>query len=166
MVDMHKSGIIATGPNSYCYTAVINACVHCENDDMEKMKALQITIDTYKEILDSEYDSPNQVTFSTTINALRNLMPPCEKRDAVIGAIFRKCAGAGHVEEFVIRRLQSSLNTERLRELIGVDAVGDDGRVDIDQLPSEWRRNARLISSRRKERATGQRQGDAQRQRP
>jgi hypothetical protein len=87
-------------------------------------------------------------------------MPQCEKRDAVIGAIFRKCAGAGHVEEFVIKRLRSSLNTERLRELVGVDAVGDDGFVDMDQLPSEWKRNARLISPRRTERATGQRQYD------
>lgn len=163
MVDLHKSGTIATGPNSHCYTAVINACAYCENDNLEKKKALQITVNTYKEMLESDYDSPNQVTFSTTITAFRNLMPQCEKRDAVIGVIFRKCASAGHVEEFVIRRLQSTLNTERLRELIGGDAVGDDGRVDMDQLPSEWKRNARIISPRRNGRATGQGKYAAQR---
>lgn len=150
MIEMYESGKLSAKPNTHCYTAVINSCAYCEKDEVEKREALQIAIDTYKDLVSSGYDQPNQITFSTLITALRNLMPNSPKRTQVIGNVFRKCADNGHVEEFVIRRLQSSLSVAYLRELLGDDAVADDGSVNIDQLPAEWRRNARVITPRRK----------------
>lgn len=143
MIEMHKSGAIEAAPNTHSYTAVINSCAFCENDALEKRDALQIAIKTYKELENSEYGRPNNVTFCTLITALRNLMPASEKRAAAIKTIFHRCAEDGQVADFVLHRLQSTLNVEQLQELVGSHAVSSDGRVDIDKLPSEWKKNAR-----------------------
>ena len=138
---MHESGAIPATPNTHCYTAVINGCAYCENDELERRDALQIAIKTYKELTDSKYGKPNHVTFSTVITALRNLTPASEKRAAAVSTVFKQCADAGEVSEFVLRRLQSALNLDQLREVVGNDAVSADGSIDINQIPSQWRRN-------------------------
>jgi len=150
MLKMHKSGAITATPNTHCYTAVINSCAYCENDALEKRGALQIAVETYKELLNSDYGRPNQVTFSTVITALRNLSPVSEKRAEAIQNVFRRCAQDGQVAEFVLLRLQSALNADQLREVVGDAALSSDGSVDIDQIPDEWKRNARTKSSRNK----------------
>jgi hypothetical protein len=147
MVEMHKSGAISAPPNTYCYTAVINSCAYSENEELEKRYALQIAVDTYKELIDSAYGEPNAVTFSTMITALRNLMPASEKRAGGVRTIFRKCADDGQVEELFLRRLQSALNTAQLRELVGDHVISSDGRVDINLIPLEWKRNTQANSS-------------------
>ena len=146
---MHESGRIVAKPNTHCYTAVINSCAHCENDEFEKRNALQIAVETYKELIDSDYGDPNEVTFSTLITVLRNVLPECQKRSSAIGTIFKKCAEDGHVDDAVVRRLQSTLNNEELHVLLG-DAVSADGRVDITELPTEWRRNVRTSAQKRR----------------
>jgi hypothetical protein len=142
MIQMHKKGTIKATPNTFCFTAVINSCAYCENDALEKRDALRIAVETYKELIGSDYGTPNQVTFTTVLTALRNLSPASEKRAAAVSTIFTKCADDGHVADFVLRRLQSVLNTDQLRVLVGEHAVSPDGSVDIDKLPGEWKRNA------------------------
>ena len=149
MIEMHESVEISAKPNTHCYTAVINSCAHCENDEFEKRDALRIAIETYKELIDSDYGEPNEVTFSTLITVLRNVLPECQKRSSAIGTIFKKCAEDGHVDDVVVRRLQSTLNSEELHVLLG-DAVSADGRVDITELPTEWRRNVRTSAQKRR----------------
>ena len=147
MVGMHESGMIAAKPNTYCYTAVINSCAHCENDDIEKRDALQIAVETYKELIDSDYGGPNEVTFSTLISVLRNVLPACEKRSSAVANVLKKCAEDGHVGDAVVRRLQSTLSKDELRALLG-DGVAADGKVDIEKLPAEWRRSIKVPAQR------------------
>lgn len=143
MIEMHESGAIEAAPNTHSYTAVINSCGFCENDALEKRDALQIAIKTYKEMENSKYGQPNNVTFSTLIAALRHLMPASAKRDAAIKTIFRRCAEDGQVADFVLRRLATALSVEQIQDLVGSDAVSPDGHVDIDKLPAQWKRNVR-----------------------
>eukprot|EP00980_Cylindrotheca_fusiformis_P027747 scaffold22549_cov98-Cylindrotheca_fusiformis.AAC.3 len=143
MIQMHKSGAIKAAPNTHSYTAVINSCAYCENDTLEKRDALQIAIKTYKELENSEYGQPNNVTFSTLITALRHLMPASNKRDAAIKTIFHRCAEDGQVTDTILRRLKSTLSASQLQELVGIHAVSPDGQVYIDKVPDEWKRNVR-----------------------
>jgi hypothetical protein len=140
MVEMNKSGEISAKPNTHCYTAVINSCAYSENENLEKRNALQIAVGTYKELVSSDYGNPNHVTFSTLITALRNLSPPSEKRASAVANVFRTCAEGGEVTDLVLRRVQSVLNRDQLSDIFGA-AVLQDGCVDINQLPAEWRRN-------------------------
>lgn len=141
MVDLQKSGGIKARPNAHCYTAVINSCAYSEKDEIEKRAALQIAVETYKELADAEDGRPNQVFFQTIITAIRNLMPPCDKRAAAVATIFRRCAAEGEVAEVVVKRLQTALSNDQLKTLLGEKAVGNDGNIDLDQLPAGWRRN-------------------------
>jgi hypothetical protein len=147
MVKMHDSGELRAKPNTHCFTAVINSCAHCEYDDFAKSGALQIAIETYRELVDSDYGGANQVTFSSLITVFRNIMPQCEKRSSAVSTIFRKCAEQGQVDTSVLQKLESTLNLQELRGLVG-NAVSGDGKVNIEELPSDWRRNAKVVSPR------------------
>lgn len=107
---------------------------------LDKRLSLRIAIDTYKELLESEA-RPNQITFSSFLTALRNLMPPDQKRAAVIESIFKKCANDGFVSDLVLRRLESSLNRDQLRKVLGDSVVSSQGAVKLEEIPSIWRRN-------------------------
>ena len=45
MIKLHESGIISASPNIFSYTAVINSCAFCENDELEK-RGLKFQFDT------------------------------------------------------------------------------------------------------------------------
>ena len=142
MRELKESGVISALPNVHCYTAVINSCAHCGNDSIERRQALRIAIDTYKEMLEDGRDRPNHVTFSTMLTALRNLMPPDDTRVLAIENVFKRCASDGFVTDGVLLRLQSSLSTDQLRNLVGNSSIHADGTVDISTIPSKWRRQS------------------------
>lgn len=141
MIELKEEGVIAVAPNAHCYTAVINSCAFCENDSLEKRQALRIAVETYKEMVSADAEGPNQITFSTLITALRNLMPPDETRVAAIETIFKKCADEGHVSDLFLRRVQSSLSLDQLQKLVGDQVASGEGKLDIKQIPLKWRRN-------------------------
>jgi len=147
MIELKGDGTISASPNTHCYTAVINSCAYCERDSLEKRQALRIAIETYKELLVRIPDGANQVTFSTLVTAFRNLLPPDETRAAAIETIFKKCADDGHVSDRFLRQVQSSLSEDQLHKLIGVELLSE-GRVDVEQIPSTWRRNVEQMSAR------------------
>jgi len=139
MNELHESGIIKCRPTEHVYTAVLNSCAYCVNDSIEKREAMNIAVLTYKELLASDGAEPNQVTFSTFITALRNLMPRTEKRAAAAKTVFEKCTECGMVTDFVLRRLQQVLTPEEMAEIVGSAWV--EGQVDLNFLPDEWTRN-------------------------
>merc|ERR1712176_137324 len=135
-------GIIKAMPNTYCYTAVINSCAYSENDELEKQLALKIAIQSYKELLSSpQYGKPNHVTFSTFMQALRYLTPQSKKRAEAIKNIFKKCKQEGQVDEFVLRTLQSSLDSDNLLQVLGKKAISNSGSIIVDNIPYDWKRN-------------------------
>jgi hypothetical protein len=161
MIDLHESGRLSARPNTHCYTAVINSCAFCENDASEKRQALNIAIQTYNDLVTSDYGRPNEVTFANMLTALRNLLPAGVQRTAAIGKIFQSAARDGLVDDFVLRRVQSALTAGELLNMLhfvrSTEADADtadgasltpDGQVLLDHLPMKWRRNARTRGPR------------------
>lgn len=138
---MYKSGIIVSPPNAICFTAVINSCAYCAKDSFEKRDALKIFVETYKELMDDVTIRPSYVTFSTVLTAIRNLLPPSDKRVAVVNTVFKKCAEFGMCNDVVISKLQSVMCTNDLKELVGAEAVSPEGIVYLEMLPSKWKCN-------------------------
>lgn len=127
MKSSFKSGIIKSPPNVFCYTAVINACAYAERDSIEQRDALVVFLATYKEMINEDVVVPNNVTFSTVFTALRNLLPANEKRVDAVRTVFQTCVELGMCSSSVTQRLQSILNTNQLKELVGEDRVEKSG---------------------------------------
>jgi len=141
MVELRECGKLSVRPNEICYTSVINSCAHCVNDEVEKKHALKIAVATYKELTKSDHARPNSVTYATLLTALRNLLPQGKERSSAVQTVFMNAAKDGHVNDLVLRRVQSALTTEELHQIFS-NAVRQDGNVRIDLLPNDWRRNA------------------------
>jgi pentatricopeptide repeat protein len=148
MIDLHESGLLTASPNTVCYTAVINACAYCIEDDMDKREALRVAIETYKNLEMSEYGNPNHVTYSNLITALRNLLPRGESRDSAVRTVFESAAKGGYVDGTVVQRVQCKF----LLYASPVVWIVNLCRLTPHAFPSLqpcWRRSRSVISFRR-----------------
>ena len=139
MIDLHSSGQIEARPNTHCFTAVINSCAYSENDSLEKSQAVRIAIDAFKDLAASRFGDPNEVTYSSLLTALRNLLPPGTERSSAVQFVFQKATEAGLVDELALRRVQTVLTIDELKQLsVPIDRSG---RIDTKRLPEGWQRN-------------------------
>lgn len=140
MVSMYESDKEGAKPNTFIYTAVVNAAAYTVGDVTEKQNAFRIATNTLADLENSNYGKPNHVTFGAYMTACRNLIPEGESRALAVGDVFKKCCQVGMVNEMVLQRVQSALSTEQLRKLFQ-SSVTQDGAIDVSNLPMEWRRN-------------------------
>lgn len=133
MKELHQKNILPSPPNTHCYTAVLNSCAYSSQDDREQ--ALKIAIVTYREL--QEHSVPNQVSYSSMLTALRNLVPTSPKRTVAIQDVFQAAVSSGYVDENVVRHLQKALHDDDLHSLIP-NFYQD---IRVEELPSAWRRN-------------------------
>jgi len=149
MIHLHDQGLLEARPNTICYTAVINCCAytlekHCA-DEVDRRAALRIAIQTFKELEQLSYAKPNEVTYSSLLTALRNLLPPSDSRSAAIQTVFQSAATKGYVDPLVVQRVKSALPPDQLNNLLPAclaSANDDDkGSVRFDRIPREWCRN-------------------------
>jgi hypothetical protein len=106
MIQLHESGRLDARPNTVCYTAVINACAYCENDQLDKRDSLRIAIKTYKDLEKSKYGNPNHVTYATLLSALRNLLPTSPQRTVAVQDVFRSAIRDGFADQNVIQQVK------------------------------------------------------------
>jgi hypothetical protein len=104
MIKLQESGHLDSRPDPYCYTAVINACAHCINDEADKRESLRIAIETYKEL--EKFGKPNHVTYVNLFNAFGNLLPPSPQRSIAALDVFRTAIQNGFVDSVLIQRLK------------------------------------------------------------
>lgn len=150
MIDLHESSKLQAKPNTHCFTAVINCCAYSEKEASEKRIALQIAVDTFHELCQKpQYGIPNHVTYSSLLTAIRNLAPANDQRANTIRKLFTKCCQDGQVDDLVIRRMQSALSFKQLKEIFGDANVGNDGQVNTDAIPPEWRCNLSAATTRK-----------------
>jgi truncated hemoglobin YjbI len=97
--------------------------------------------------MNSQNGTPNEVTFSTFLTALRNLLPQSKQRAAAVKSVFESAAKDGMVNNLVLRRVQSVLNLQELKEMF-TTALSEDGQVCLEQLPNEWSRNVATAQNR------------------
>ncbi|CAB9525489.1 Pentatricopeptide repeat-containing protein [Seminavis robusta] len=142
MKAMHEAGIIASPPNTHCYTAVINSCAYCMDDAAEKSRALSIALGTYKELERTPaHGKANHVTYATVIAALTNLLPPSAERTVANVSVFKRCCATGQVDALVLRRLQGALTAEEMKAVLasgGDGIVTADGTVNLNKIPEAW----------------------------
>lgn len=140
MIDMYEAGTSRARPNVFTYTAVLNACAFAVRDNAEKARALQVFMTTFDELCSSDYAEPNHVTYVVYLTALRNLLPDSdERRVPLLSKVFCKCCEDGQVSELTLRRLESALTPEQVREVYRSAGFEGTSPLPIGQVPSEWR---------------------------
>lgn len=156
MIHLYEAGTSQARPNEFTFTSVINACAYAVGDNAEKASALQIATATFYELRDSDYGEPNDITYVAYLTAIRNLLPECdEKRYETIAKTFRTCCEQGQVTELVLRRVESSLSVDQLKELYESMAVNVAQPVEIESVPADWRRN--VVERQQRKDSRGQR---------
>jgi hypothetical protein len=116
MMVLQEQRRLDTIPNTFCYTAVINACAYCMNDESEKRNALSIAINTYKEL--DRAGTPNHVTYINMLVALQNLLPPSPQRSAAAKDLFQNAMRNGYVSLAAINRIKCTLNHSPIPSII------------------------------------------------
>ena len=148
MIDMYEADKSRAKPNAFVYTAVLNSCAYAIGDDAKKADAMNIATTSFNELCNSRYGKPNHVTYAAYLTACRNLLPEGETRAASMTRVFRKCCEDGQVNDLILRRLESALTKEQLRELF--QSVGLEDKIELSQLPAEWKQNVHERKSSRK----------------
>jgi len=94
-------------PNVVAVNAVMNACAYTPDDDIqERNRAMEIAHKRLKVLEDSDYGSPDQITYGTFLKVCANQMPDCNTRQQIIKVIFQKCARNGQVGNLVLQQLK------------------------------------------------------------
>jgi Pentatricopeptide repeat domain len=162
MIELHHAGVLSAPPTTHCYTAVINGCAYCENDEMDKRHALQIAVQTYKDLQShrssslNQHDAshrklpaPNEISYTAFLTAVRNLSSDGVKRAAAIFTVFESAITDGMVSDLVLHKVKAALSPEQLGELLrrngGLTVKEQSGagldRNCIEKIPDSWRRN-------------------------
>jgi hypothetical protein len=141
MVNLYEANHEEAKPNTFVYTAVVNAAAYTIGDYQEKQDAFRIAKRTLTALENSSYGEPNQVTFGAYVTACRNLIPEGKSRLAAVSEVFQKCCQEGMVNDMILQRLHSALSTDELKILMD-NCVTIDGCINSKALPAEWRRNS------------------------
>ena len=171
MDKLYQAGVNKEArPNEVTYTAVLNSCAFpAVLDARTRRKALDTAIFTLEELKASRYGHPNQITYSTFLKAVANLLPDDDEfRRAVIKEAFQQCCKDGQVGDMVLAHLRSAAPADLYQELV-IDVVRSTSpqrksiyRVSMEDLPAEWSQNVRASNSWRPRTAGGTRKPDAQ----
>jgi pentatricopeptide repeat protein len=138
MKSLHVKGMIGDKPNTFTFTAVINACATTYGADQEeRSEAFRIAYNTFKELTECDYASPNHVTYSTFFRAIGKLVPHSEKRDSIVSASFRLCCRDGLVDENSFFHLKNAASPELFADLMATDSIV------YDDLPMDWKCNVK-----------------------
>lgn len=142
MDKLYRAGDKDTRPNELTYTAVLNSCAFpAVLDPKSRKKALDTAIFTLAELQGSPYGKPNHLTYGTFLKACANLMPrDDELRRLIVEPVFQQCCEDGQVGEMVLTHLRDAAPEDLYRDLLN-GAVTARGKVKMQDLPFEWRRN-------------------------
>lgn len=142
MVKIYEMDAEEAKPNTFVYTAVVNAAAYTVGDSSEKSNAFLIATNAFKDLGASNYGKPNHVTYGAYMTACRNLIPEGDSRASTVEIAFKKCCRDGMLNDMVLQRVESALTTTQFTEMLQND-VSSEGVVDVASLPKEWRRNVR-----------------------
>lgn len=145
MDKLYRAGDKDTRPDEHSYTAVLNSCAFpAVVDARSRKKALDTAIFTLAELQGSPYGKPNHLTYGTFLKACANLMPrDDELRRLVVEPVFIQACRDGQVGEMVLTHLRNAAPKDLYRELLKEVSPSSGGKVKLEDLPFEWRRNVR-----------------------
>jgi hypothetical protein len=141
MMDLFRAGNMQVRPNIVIYNALLNACAYTVGSDVqEQTRAIEIASETFREIEQSPFCHPDQVTYGTFLKVCATQMPEGEAKERAVEAVFKKCCKEGQVSELVLRQFQSTATPEQCLKLLGKTGLDI---ISVDILPKEWRRNVK-----------------------
>lgn len=136
MESLYKAGNEHLRPTVVSFNAVMNACAYTSNSDLhEQNRAVEIAHRMLRDLENSPYGDPDQVTYGTFLKVCANQMPDCSSREQIVESIFKKCCNDGQVGNLVLQQLRSIADEEQYQVLVG-RSIFDDLRME--DLPSEW----------------------------
>ncbi len=118
---------------------MINACAYTTGDLLEQQKAMSIANYAFRELDQSSFGKPDQITYGTFFKVCQNQIPPGDTRRQIVDVIFRKCIKDGQLGKFVFDQLKLAANEEHFFSLIG----SENHDVKWSDVPEDWRCNVR-----------------------
>ncbi|GKY94875.1 hypothetical protein MPSEU_000452400 [Mayamaea pseudoterrestris] len=134
MTRLYEAGNKHVRPNVIAYNAVMNACAFTSDDVIEQGRALEIAHNTLKEMEETLYAKPDQVTYGTFLRLCSHL-PDCSTRQKVTEVLFRKCVKDGQVGSLVLSQIRTMVSDDVYERLVGRRMDED---VQMADLPKAW----------------------------
>lgn len=122
-------------PNVVTVNAVMNACAYTAGDILEQNRAMEIAHERLKHLEDSDYGSPDQITYGTFLKVCANQMPDCATRQQIMEVIFQKSARDGMLGNLVLQQLRAMGPPDLYYRLTG-HYIEDE--IQLEDLPKEW----------------------------
>jgi hypothetical protein len=99
VIDLHKNNASHdTKPNVICYNTVLNVCAFlAQGSEAEQRQALAVAVETFNQMRQGKYVSPDAVSYGNMLKAFANLMPTGEQRSAIAARLFASCCDTGSV---------------------------------------------------------------------
>ncbi len=145
MISAFENGNVDAKPNILTYSTVMNACAYTNGGSHDRFDAFQIARSCLKDVLTSKFGvQPNNILFSAFILAYAKLVSERdnEKNELLIKSTFNECRKLGLVDVRVIMNLRRATSTNLFNEMcMGTQLHMKSGRIDIQDIPSEWRCN-------------------------
>lgn len=135
MKALYEAGNEGLQPNTVAGNAVMNACAYTSGDLQEKSRAVEIAHKILKDLEQSPYGNPDQVTYGTFLKVCANQMPDSSTREEVSEILFKKCANDGQVGNLVLRQLGNMVSEDVYVSLVGRRPDED---VKVSDLPENW----------------------------
>lgn len=125
-------------PNVVTVNAVMNACAYTAGDILEQNRAMEIAHERLKHLEDSDYGSPDQITYGTFLKVCANQMPDCSTRQQIMEVIFQKSTRDGMLGNLVLQQLRAMGPPDLFYRLTGHHIEEE---IRLQNLPKEWSRN-------------------------
>jgi len=96
---------------------------------------MEIAHKRLKDLEESDYGSPDHITYGTFLRVCSNQMPDCHTRQQIIKVIFQKSARDGQVGNLVLQQLMAMGPPDLFLHLTGRTV---EENVKMEDLPVHW----------------------------
>lgn len=167
MLDSYNNGNQQAKPSVITYSAIMNACAYTQGDREDRRAAFRIAQSCFKQIVrdgndddrcnNNNNNGPNNIVFRTFFIACANLVPPGERRDELVRFVFDECCRRGMLDVKIMVNLRRSFSYDLLSSLCSnansSSRISNSdhlarGRIELEDLPPEWRSNITLHGRR------------------
>jgi hypothetical protein len=138
MKKLYLAGNDRVRPNVVAVNAVMNACAFTTGDIRQQNRAIEIAHKILKDLEQSPYGRPDQVTYGTFMKTCANQMPDSHTRQQIVEVLFKKCCRDGQFGNLALHQLKCMASDELYEQLIG-RSIHDN--IQMEDLPKEWWRN-------------------------
>ena len=163
MIDIHEvDGSYDTKPNIICYNTVLNACAFsAQGSGDERRQALTVAVETFNQMRNGNYASPDAVSYGNMLKCCSNLMPQGESRTGMASRLFSYCVEAGLVGGMVLDEIRRSMPAEAFLKLLAECGCSKPMRqrklasaVQLRDLPEKWTINVKGSDMASRQRAS------------